>query len=228
MPTPLENKVVVIAGAHTPIGKVLLHQFSETGATIVAIYETLDQAYELFPSDVEGWVLAADLTDENSVEACFQKIKVQFETVYALVFAVQAWDRKPIERTTLEMWQHIMRSNLDACFLVFREAIKLMPTFSGRLIALTHSQAADKARSQNAALAASGAGVIRLVESIAAEYAKLDICAFAVPTCIVLLDEDAKHGVHALDIANLCIQLCAPESRALNGATIRAYGTVQN
>jgi hypothetical protein len=55
----------------------------------------------------------------------------------------------------------------------------------------------------------------------------MDIVAFAIATSILLTDEEGKHGVHAQDVAELCVSLCSPESKALNGATLRAYGTVQ-
>lgn len=220
-------KVVVITGAGSPLGRVLVERFAETGATIVAIFETIDQAYERFPQHVEGWVLAADLTDETSTLACFQKIASQFTGIDVLIHAAQEWDRRPLERTSLEEWDQLLRQNLYSAFLAFREGLKLMKNGAGRLIAITNQQGADKARAQQAAYAAAHAGVVRLVEATAAEYAKLDVAVFGIATSIVLTEPEGKHGVQAKDIAEMCLSLCKPEGKALTGAILRAYGTVQ-
>lgn len=222
----LENKVVVFVGAGTPAGKVLVDRFAQAGATIIAIFATMDEAYENFPQHVEGWVLSADLAEESEATACFQKIGAQFGRIDVLVHMVQETERRPIERTSFEEWDRVIRQNMTTAFLSFRESVRQMQNGYGRLIALVGQQGADKARTQQAAYAASQAGIIRLVEATAAEYAKMDIGAFAVAQSILLTDQQGKHGVQASDVADLCIQLCTPAGKALSGAVLRAYGSI--
>ncbi|MBL7977878.1 MAG: SDR family oxidoreductase [Bacteroidetes Order II. Incertae sedis bacterium] len=223
----LINKTVVITGAGTPLGRVIVERFAQTGATLVAVFDTIDEAYERFPQQIEGWVLAADLSDEVAAQSCFGKIAEKFEHLDVLIHAAHEWERRPIDQMSYEDWDRVLRKNLYAAFLSFRESLRMMKTGPGRLIAVTGQQGADKARAQMGALAAAQAGIIRLVEATAAEYAKLDISVFAIAPSIVLTEKEGKHGVWAGDIADLCIHLCRPESKALTGAVLRAYGTVQ-
>ncbi|MBN8587191.1 MAG: SDR family oxidoreductase [Rhodothermia bacterium] len=223
----LRNKTVVITGAGTPLGRVLVEHFAKTGATLVAVFDTIDEAYERFPQHLEGWVLAADLADEAAAQSCFRKIAEKFEHLDVLIHATNEWDRRPIGQMSFEDWDRVIRKNLYAAFLSFREALYMMKTGPGRLIAITNQQGADKARAQMGAYAAAQAGLIRLVEATAAEYAKLDIAAFAIAPSIVLTEAEGKHGVWAGDVAELCLHLCRPESKALTGSVLRTYGTVQ-
>lgn len=223
----MQNRVVIITGAEAPVARTIISRFAETDATIVAVFRTIEEAYQLFPPDVKGYFVAADVCNESEMKDCFEKVARRFGHIDVLVHAVNEWHRQPIEQTDFDTWKQILDINLNSGFLAIREALRYMKSeIGGRLILLTNAQGADKARSQHAAYAAAHAGLIRLVEATAAEYGKLNITAHAIATSIVLADDKGKHGVQATQVADICVQLCGETGNALNGALLRAYGTV--
>lgn len=223
----MQNRVVIITGAEAPVARTIISRFAEADATIVAVFSTIEQAYQLFPPDVKGYFVAADVCNEAEMKDCFEKVARRFGHIDVLVHAVNEWHRQPLEQTDYDTWKRILDINLNSAFLAVKESIKYMkPEIGGRLILLTNAQGADKARSQHAPYAAAHAGLIRLVEATAAEYGKLNITAHAIATSIILTDENGKHGVQSTQLADMCMHLCGESGNALNGALLRAYGTV--
>ena len=97
----------------------------------------------------------------------------------------------------------------------------------GRLIGFAASQGVDQGRAQQGAYAASKAGVAKLAESVAAEYAGQGITTHVVAPSTILYggEKEAQKGVKAEDLVDLCLYLCSGAVAALNGKTIRAYGS---
>jgi NAD(P)-dependent dehydrogenase (short-subunit alcohol dehydrogenase family) len=175
---------------------------------------------------------AGDLTDESSVRALFDRLSADGGLPEVVVHTVGMWDGRPFEDTDLEQWRLAMDVNLTTTFLVFREAVRRHRQNGAadrtlRLIAFGSGQGADRGRGQQAAYSAAKAGVIRLVEALADEYSEQDVTAHAIAPSMILFEgmEDEK-GIPAEDLANLCALLAGPAGDALNGAVIRAYGTL--
>lgn len=178
------------------------------------------------PEGHDVLVLAADAANEAEVTACFRQIGLTHGGADVLVHTVGTWSGKPFMDTSLSEWDAMMRTNLTSAFLCFREALRLMEGRSGRLIAFASAQGADLARPQQAAYSAAKAGVIRLVESVAAELEGTAVTAHAIaPSSILYAETTGQKGVRAEDLADLCVYLCSPAGAALNGKTLRAYGT---
>jgi 3-oxoacyl-[acyl-carrier protein] reductase len=221
----LNGKVVVVTGAAGRLGRQVVRRFAGQGATIAAVVRGEEQAHDIpFPPDAEGWAFPADVTDERMVAACFDQIGGQFGRIDVLIQAVGSWETRPLLETSLDDWQKMLRLNLDATFLCFREAARFM-SGGGRLIAFASGQGADRGRAGQGGYAAAKAGVIRLVEAAAEELADRDISAHAVaPSTIVFDDESDQSGVHVDDVVDLCLYLCTPPARALSGQAMRLYG----
>lgn len=99
----------------------------------------------------------------------------------------------------------------------------------GQLVGIASGQGADRGVAQQAAYSASKAGVVRLVESVAAEYRDAGITAAAVaPSLILFGDEDPEaRGVDVEEVAQLCVTLCGPAGTVHNGSVLRAYGSMR-
>lgn len=222
----LNGKIVVVTGAAGRLGRHLVQQFAQDGAIIVALVRSEDEAHSIpFPEEAEGWAFPVDVTDEVMLTACFEQIARQFGRVDVLVHAVGGWAERPLLETSLEEWDALLRLNLHSTFLCFREAARLMEGRGGRLIGIAAGQGADRAVARQGAYAAAKAGLIRLVEAVAAEFAGTGITAHAVAPSTILFDEaDEAPGVRAEEIVALCRYLATPAGAALNGATLRAYG----
>ena len=135
-------------------------------------------------------------------------------------------DGGPLAEPTLDDWRSLLDLNLTASFLTVREAVRhFLRDGGGRVIGIASRQGADRAPAQQAAYGASKAGLIRLLEATAAEYAGNDIQAVAVAPSMILFGGEDADGVRADDLAAMCAYLCADAGAAHNGATLRMYGT---
>ncbi|HLA63143.1 MAG TPA: SDR family NAD(P)-dependent oxidoreductase [Rhodothermales bacterium] len=223
MKTDLSDSVVVVTGASGRLGRVVVAHLRAAGAAVAAL--------DLVPPDDAGdgvLPVGADLADEGAVAEAFARVEAELGTPTALVHTVGMWAGAPLTATPLDAWERVLRVNLTSTFLCFREAARLMRRSGqgGRLVALASRQGADAAPAQQAGYAASKAGVVRLVEASAAEYAVDGIAAAAIaPSTILFGDEgeDAR-GVTAEVVASLCAYLCGPGGPVHSGTVLRAYG----
>ncbi|MEX0747897.1 MAG: SDR family oxidoreductase [Rhodothermales bacterium] len=220
----LKNKVIVITGAAGRLGRHLVQRFAEEGAVIAAVVRDDEEARSIpFPENAEGWAFPVDVTDEELVKACFRQIGDQFSSIDAVVHTVGGWESRPLAETSLEAWNNVMTLNLTSAFLCFREALPLMKA-GGRLIGMSSGQGADGGRAEQAAYSAAKAGIVRLVEAVTEEYRGTGITAHAVAPSMILFDGDGE-GVSVHDIVEICRSIIAETGNALNGATIKAYGS---
>lgn len=220
----LGEAVVVVTGAAGRLGGRMMQRFADQGARVAAI----DQDPCRLPAGAPGQVFKANVTDETEVVALFQQIGETFGAIDALVHTVGAWAGRPFLDTSLDDWEEIVRLNLTSAFLCFREAARLMQGRGGRLIGIASGQGADRGRAQQGAYSAAKAGIVRLVEAVAEEFEGTGITAHAIaPSSIVFDEAGDQKGVPVSDLVDLALYLCGPAGASLNGATLRAYGTLR-
>lgn len=222
----LEEKVIVITGASGRLGQRLVEGFAQHGATLAAIDLNADTV--TLPAGVSGKAFSANVTQEEAVVAVFQQIEAELGPADALLHTVGTWDGRLFLETSFEDWQRLIDLNLTSAFLCFREATQQMAGRGGRLIGIASGQGADKGRAEQAAYSASKAGVVRLVEAIAEEYNGTGLTAYAIAPSAIVFDENSdSKGVPVGDLVDLALYLCTPAAASLNGATLRAYGTLR-
>ncbi|GAB5535589.1 MAG: 3-oxoacyl-ACP reductase FabG [Rubricoccaceae bacterium] len=214
----LTDRILLVTGASGRLGSVVVRQLEAVGARVVA----LDRS----KGDEGTLALATDVTDEGSVGQAFDTVEAELGTPDGLIHTVGMWKGEPFAETSLESWETVLRVNLTSTFLMFREAARRMQGRDGRLAGITSGQGADGGVAEQAAYSASKAGVLRVVESVAAEYVDTGLTAVALaPSTILFGDEDAgAEGVPVEAVANWCVRLCGPEAKTLNGQVVRAYG----
>ncbi|OZC03005.1 SDR family NAD(P)-dependent oxidoreductase [Rubricoccus marinus] len=217
MSDSLSGRIVIVTGAGGRLGSVVVRHLAAAGARVAALDRT---APEALPDGARGW--ATDVTDERAVQDAFDAVGSEMGPVWGLVHTVGMWDGAPLAETTLEAWERVMRLNLTSAFLCAREAARRMD--GGRIVAIASRQGADAAPAQQAAYAASKAGVIRLVEATAAEHPEIAAVAVA-PSMILFGGEDSNaSGVSAEALAELCTRLCGDAGPVHSGSVLRAYG----
>lgn len=228
MENSFQGKIVAVTGAAGRLGQRFAVRFAELGAVIVAVVRDEQEAMNIpFPPEAEGWAFPVDVTNEEMVSTCFAQVGQQFGRIDVLVHSVGAWGMQPLADTSLDMWKQMMDVNLTSAFLCMREAAKLMNQ-GGRIIGMTSEQGADHGKAQQAAYGAAKAGLIRLVEAVADEYAPMGVTAHALaPSTILYGEEDDGAGVSADDLVDMALYLCGPAGIAHNGSTLRMYGTAR-
>ena len=216
----LDGKVVVITGGTGRLGERMVRGFARHGATVA----TLDRMPP--PEGLPGSCHAfqVDVTNEEAVNGVFEALPETCGPADALIHTVGTWDGQPFLDTSLDAWERLVRLNLTSAFLCFRAAARQMQGRGGRLIGIASGQGADRGVARQGAYSASKAGIVRLVEAVADEFAGTSLTAHAIAPSTILFDDTSEEGVPADDLVELALYLCSPAGASLNGATLRAYG----
>lgn len=212
--------VVVVTGGNGRFGRILVPRLREAGYVAVPVSRPRTKAE---PAGAPGADYIADLLDESSVDSCFDAIRRDLGPIYGLIHAAGGWGKTEIATSTQEAWEFMVRTNLVSAFLCFQAAVRRMDD-GGRLIAFASRQGADCAASAQSAYSAAKAGVIKLVESAAQEFADQNVTAHAIAPSTILYETDDGTGVHAEDLVALCLHILSPAGGSTNGRVVRAYG----
>ena len=126
----LDNKVTIITGAGTGIGKGSARAFAREGAILVLASRTTqnlaDTAAETRALGAQTLVVPTDITDEAQVEAPFAQTMREYGRVDILINNAGAFDGGPLEDLSLATWMHVLNVNLTGPFLCSRAAMKIM------------------------------------------------------------------------------------------------------
>lgn len=126
----LRDRVVLVTGSASGIGKEAARVFAQEGAIVLlndinaeALMETKAEL-EQYGSKVE--TLCYDVADEESVKQMFKAVEKTFGYLDVLVNNAGIIIDKQIVDMTYAEWRKIFSVNIDAYFLCTREAAKIM------------------------------------------------------------------------------------------------------
>lgn len=126
----LKDKVAIITGAASGIGKEIAQRFAREGAK-VAIAD-LDRdgaarvAQELESSGLEAIGVAMDVTDEAQVDAATARVVEALGGVDILVSNAGIQIVDPLEEFEFGQWKKLLAIHLDGAFLTTRAALRQM------------------------------------------------------------------------------------------------------
>ncbi len=125
----LTDKVALITGGGTGMGRATAELFHDEGARI-AIVGRRAQVLEEAARNISGDVLCCpcDVSDENAVRNMVKKVIGRFERIDILVHAAGVNPtRTDIAATDLETFHATMEASVTGAFLVAREVAAVMP-----------------------------------------------------------------------------------------------------
>ncbi len=242
------NKVVLVTGGGTGIGKAITREFAKCGADVIIAsrkIENLKSASEEIEAETGRKIkyYQANVRDEESVKNLFESIKNDFGGLDILVNNSGANFLAISEELSLNGWNAIIETILTGTFLCSKYACHLMKEKGGGVI-INIGATTGIFGSPFALPSATGkAGLEGLTRTLAAEWGRYKIRVNLVAPGVVwtegfvknvgvteaLLDNVKKNtpgGVVAEpeDIAWAVLFLASPAARAINGATLIVDG----
>jgi 3-oxoacyl-[acyl-carrier protein] reductase len=136
----LQDRIAVVTGAGSGIGRAICEAFAREGATIAALDVREDAAKETLSrlAGTRHQAFAADVSDGPAVVRCFQAIDAAFGRVDVVVnsagidrakgdgFDLLMKTGQQLVHMSDEGFQRVMAVNVNGTFLCTREAVKLM------------------------------------------------------------------------------------------------------
>jgi 3-hydroxybutyrate dehydrogenase len=126
----LRDKVAVVTGAASGIGKEIALTYAREGAKI-AIADLNQQGADAAAEEIRGKGgqaigVAMDVTKEDQVEAGFAKVDQAFRGVDVLVSNAGIQIVQPLDQFDFAKWRTMLAIHLDGAFLTTRAALQRM------------------------------------------------------------------------------------------------------
>ena len=246
----LEGRHALITGGGTGIGAAAATHLHSAGAKISVTGRRLEPLKRI-AGMVDGSAIQCDVTDSARVRSAFDEARAANGPIDMLIVNAGIAESAPFHKMTRESWDRIIAVNLTAAFDCAQAAIgDLLKSDNGRLVFVA-SVASLRGVPYAAHYAASKHGLLGLMRSLAAEYAKTSLTVNAV--CPGYVDtpmtdqsvarvseitgrstEDSRAAitnmnasgrlVHPDAIGTMITTLCLPQSSDVNGAAITIDG----
>jgi glucose 1-dehydrogenase len=128
----LKDKVALVTGASSGIGKAIAHQFGMEGAHVAVNYrpggKTDAEAAQAEASSYSerSIAVAADVSQRDQVEAMIAEVIKQFGRLDIVVNNAGIEIKKPFIDVTDEEWNKVLSVNLQGAFIVSQAAVRQM------------------------------------------------------------------------------------------------------
>ncbi len=169
------NKVALVTGGATGIGRASALKLAEEGYSIALIYNSSAAKAEAAKQELQALgvkceIFKADVTDDAECRRVFSDIKLCFGRLDALVHSAGTTEYirfSDLDAATDEIWEKLLRVNLIGSFHCAREAARIMKGNGGGAIVLIASLAGVRASGSSIPYGASKAGLIHTAKCLA-------------------------------------------------------------
>jgi len=245
----LKDKIALVTGASSGIGRATALRFVAAGARVALVGRDAE-ALALVASEIErvggeAFAIVADVTNEPDAERAIGECVGRFGGLDVLVNAAGGLSNGTIESTTLAAWDAMLDVNLRAVFHLMQLAIPHLETRRGNIVNVS-SVTGLRAFPGVLAYCVSKAGVDQLTRCAALELASKQIRVNAVNPGVVRTQVHRRGGMseeaytaflehsrttHPLgrvgepeEVADLILFLASPRAAWITGATYSIDG----
>ena len=172
----LRDKVAVVTGAASGIGKEIARTFALAGARVVVADRDSTAAHataeELDDSGRRAMAIAMDVTREADVDSGMAAVVAAFGRIDVLVSNAGIQIVSPLEDFPFADWKRLLAIHLDGAFLTTRAALRQMYKQGGGSIIYMGSVHSKEASVLKAPYVTAKHGLIGLAKVVAKEGAK--------------------------------------------------------
>jgi NAD(P)-dependent dehydrogenase (short-subunit alcohol dehydrogenase family) len=243
----LENKIAIVTGAGTGIGRAIARAFVREGAKVVLVGRRTEPI-EALACEVGGGAscCTADVSRQSDIDRILQQVSDNFGTPNVLVNNAGVLHIGTAEQITEEQWDQTFNVNVRGLWLLSRAVLPHMRKAGGGSIVNVASVLGINGARLRAAYAASKGAVVLLTKCMAIDHGTEKIRVNAICPSFIETDLTAevirkapdpgavrkeRIGVHPIgrlgvpeDIAGLAVYLASDESAWVTGATMPVDG----
>jgi len=243
----LEDKVAVITGAASGIGRATARRFAGEGASVV-VADFDDQHGPEVAEEIGGLFVRVNVADEESVVAMYEKAAEAYGGIDVLFnnAGISPADDDSILTTGLDAWKRVQDVNLTSVYLCCKYGIPHLQERGGGSIINTASFVAvlGSATSQISYTASKG-GVLAMSRELAVQFAREKIRVNALcpgpvntPLLIELFAKDPERAARRLvhvpmgrfgepeEIANAVLFLASDDASFVTATTFMVDGGI--
>jgi 3-oxoacyl-[acyl-carrier protein] reductase len=169
----LKDKVAIVTGSSSGIGKAIALRFGAEGAKVVVTARQMalceQTVAQITKSGGEAWAIQTDVADERAVERLIDETVKRYGRLDILVNNAGIFGGKRLVDTTIKDFDEVMNVNLRGTFFCCRAGFKQMKQQGGGAIINMSSVAGLQAWAGTGTYSASKHGIMALTKSLADE-----------------------------------------------------------
>ncbi len=237
-----QDKIVLITGSSSGIGKEKAFRFATEGATVIVhgpednkdLADSHKRVVEKSPDSIK---LACELSNSNAIRNMFDEIKKQFGRIDVLVNNAATQNSTPFLEMEEDNWDRIIAVNLKAPFLCSQLAAKMMLKQGGGKIINIGSVHEYQTKRNYIHYSTSKGGLVMLTKNMALELAEHNIqvnqvAPGAIATALTDPDRQAQFltavpanrvGIPS-EIASMVCYLASEEAAYITGVSFTVDG----
>jgi NAD(P)-dependent dehydrogenase (short-subunit alcohol dehydrogenase family) len=203
----LKNKVAIITGGGTGIGKGIARCFVHEGAAVILAQPRLDQAEaavaEIRMLGGRAGVFECDVSSRDQVRSLIEGTLREFDAIDILVNSAAVTGIPAMSKfmdCTDEFWDQVLSVNLKGTFICSQEAALHMVARKKGTILNVSSVGAFAAQHRAAAYCASKAGITGLTKAMALELAPFGIRVNAIAPGDIVVEKNQDIRKELLDL----------------------------
>jgi 3-oxoacyl-[acyl-carrier protein] reductase len=215
----LKNKVAIVTGSSSGIGKAIALRFGTEGATVVVTARRMalceQTVAQITKAGGEAYAVQTDVADERQVERLIEETVTRYGRLDILVNNAGIVAGGRLAETTTKSFDEVMNVNLRGTFFCCRAGFKQMKQQGGGIIINMSSVAGVQAWGGTGTYSASKHGIMALTKSLADEgrphHIKVSaICPGAVADDLVDASPEAillSEKIDPFDVAEAAVYL---------------------